>query len=165
MKIAMPGAGRPRKVVVCVSSMLNLAKRMAAKIGSRKAKHGNTSTLKRTNEGRSAARSINQHMINPGATPKETTSESESKSAPIGECALRRRAVNPSKKSKRPATRIMTAALMGMFSVRNKIDRQPDTRLPQVRRLGRWCLMFILSLFSIAQRYCFFGKAVSLQEI
>ena len=92
-------------------------------------------------------------MMNPGATPKDTTSDKESKSAPMGEWALSSRAVKPSRKSKRPAAKIMMAALTGMFMLRNRIERQPETRLPQVIVLGMCCLRFII-LF----RCVWFGK-------
>ena len=128
-------------MVFCVLSMLNLAKRMAENTGNRNAKQGNTLMPAINHCGKSNERLISQYMMNPGATPKETTSERESKSAPMGEWAWSRRAAKPSKKSKSPATKIMMAALTGMLWVRNKMERHPETRLPQVMALGMCCLM------------------------
>ena len=85
---------------------------------------------------RSRACDISQYMMNPGATPNETTSESESKSAPMGEWAWSKRAAKPSRKSKSPATKTMWAAFTGMPKETNRMERQPETRLPQVRALG-----------------------------
>ena len=116
--------------------MLNLAKRMAEKTGNKNAKQGNTLMPNHLKSGRSAACAISQYMMKPGATPDETTSANESKSAPMGECALSSRAAKPSRKSKRPATKIMTAALTGMPQATKRMDMQPETRLPQVRALG-----------------------------
>ena len=104
-------------------------------------------------------------MMNPGATPKETTSDNESKSAPMGEWTLSNLAAKPSKKSNNPATKIMSAALTGISWERNKIDRQPESRLQHVMVLGICCLMLISSLFSGLQRYAFFRKAVFLRKI
>ena len=126
-----------------MSSMLNLAKRMAEKTGNKKAKQGNSLMPRRLADGRSKARLISQYMMNPGATPEETTSDKESKSAPMGECAWSRRAAKPSKKSKRQATKIMMAAFTGMFIEMKRMERQPETRLPQVRALGICCLILI----------------------
>ena len=141
--MAMPGAGMPRNEVVCVSSILNFAKRMAENMGKRKAKHGNRLMPNKVTDGKSKERDISQHMINPGATPEETTSDKESKSAPMGEWACSSRAAKPSKKSKRPATKIMMAAFTGIFMAMNMMERQPETRLPQVRVLGMCCLRLI----------------------
>ena len=151
--MAMPGAGMPRNEVFCVSSTLNLAKRMAENTVNRNAKQGNTLMPAMHQCGRSNERLISQYMMNPGATPKETTSDKESKSAPMGEWTLSSRAVKPSKKSKRPATKIISAALTGMFWVRNRMDRQPETRLPQVMALGICCLRRMRSRF-----YCHKGS-------
>ena len=83
--------------------------------------------------------------MKPGATPNDTTSESESRSAPMGECAFSNRAVKPSKKSKSPATKIMIAAATGIPEKENKMEKQPEIRLPQVMVLGICC--FRLTLF------------------
>lgn len=129
-------------MVFCVSSILKRAKRKAENTGSMKAMQGNRSKPSRAISGW-GARHISQCMMNPGATPNETTSESESKSAPMGEWALRSRAEKPSKKSKSPATKTMMAALTGMSWARKRTDRQPETRLPQVMALGMCCLRFM----------------------
>ena len=96
---------------------------------------------------------ISQYMMKPGATPNETTSESESKSAPMGEWALSKRAEKPSKKSKRPATKIMMAALTGIPQPRNRIDKQPESRLQQVIAFGICCLMFMFDVILNGQKY------------
>ena len=72
--MAIPGAGIPRKEVFCVSSMLNLAKRMAEKTGKRKAIQGDKSSPNSMISG-CWAWLISQYMMNPGATPNETTSD------------------------------------------------------------------------------------------
>ena len=144
--MAIPGAGIPRKEVFCVSSMLNLAKRMAEKTGKRKAIQGDKSSPNSMISG-CWAWLISQYMMNPGATPKETTSESESKSAPMGEWAWSNRAAKPSRKSKSPATKIMMAALTGIPDATNRMERQPETKLPQVMVLGICCLRLISSVF------------------
>ena len=54
-------------------------------------------------------------MINDGATPNDTTSESESRSAPIGDFACKALAAKPSRKSKTAAANIMTAAITGFL--------------------------------------------------
>lgn len=74
--------------------------------------------------------------MKPGATPKETTSESESKSPPIGECASSKRAVKPSKKSNKPAAKTMIAAVTGIPENEKRMEKQPDNRLQQVIVLG-----------------------------
>ena len=54
IKMAIPGAGRPRNRVFCVSSTLNLAKRMAENTGSRNAKQGRILMPKRVITGLSS---------------------------------------------------------------------------------------------------------------
>ena len=78
-------------------------------------------------------------MMNPGATPNDTTSDSESKSPPIGECAFSSRAVKPSRKSNSPAAKIITAAITGIPVKENMMEKQPETRLQQVMALGMCC--------------------------
>ena len=145
----------PRKEVVCVSSTLNLAKRMAENTGNRNARHGKILIPSKLTDGKSKERIISQYIMNPGATPEETTSESESKSAPIGEWALSSRAAKPSKKSKRPATKIIMAAFTGTPMAIKRMEKQPETRLPQVRALGMCCLRDILMVFYAAKLVIF----------
>ena len=83
--------------------------------------------------------------------PKDTTSESESKSGPMGEWASRSRAAKPSRKSKSPATRIIRAALIGIPEAINKMEKQPDNRLPQVMTLGMCFLRFMGEYFNAAK--------------
>ena len=88
--------------------MLNFARRTAAKAASMNASIGKTLT--------SAIIQLmpvllsNIAMMNDGATPKETTSDKESSSPPIGDFALSSRAAKPSKKSKTAATNIIAEA-------------------------------------------------------
>ena len=75
-------------------------------------------------------------MIMAGATPKETTSDSESNSLPIGDDTLSNRAANPSKKSKTADTIIQRAALSRFPAKAAITERHPQARLQQVSMLG-----------------------------
>ena len=71
-----------------------------------------------------------------GATPKETKSANESNSLPIGEDWLSNRAANPSKKSSTAAIKIRPPDSSKSPLKLNTIPRHPQSRLPQVIKLG-----------------------------
>jgi len=87
-----------------------------------------------------SARSLNK--INPGATPKLTTSARESSSFPIAEYALSSLAEKPSRKSKIIAARISQEAVTRSPFIIKIIETKPETRLSEVIKLG---ICFILS--------------------
>ena len=107
---ALAGVGKPMKPIVCLSSRLNLASLSAEKAAMRKARKGvweNTIDTMLFNMPSSISRryiplrfAIRLKSMAEGATPKVTTSASESSSLPIGELTPKRRALMPSKKSK-----------------------------------------------------------------
>jgi len=100
-------------------------------------------------------------MINPGATPKLTTSANESNCLPISEEAFKSLATKPSRKSITAAQPINTDAInifsgiitnASAFSLTVKdnpfckmqtMARQPKTRLSKVKILG---ICFIMNL-------------------
>ena len=94
-----------------------------------------------------------------GATPKEMTSDNESSSPPIGECAFKSRAAKPSKKSKRAAMKIITPAPM-RFPLKSKaIEIQPESKLQHVKVFGRCFIIFIIRLLSIIVQKVYFAKS------
>ncbi len=84
---AFAGVGKPRKRTFCLSSVLNLASRIAAQTGI------NIDSQHNLPSGISTA------VIIPGATPKETMSARESNSLPMVDFALSILAAKPSRKS------------------------------------------------------------------
>jgi hypothetical protein len=78
-KIAFAGVGKPIKIALCRSSMLNFANRNAEKTAMR-----NAEKLKKCHStGKLSC--ITEKTIAEGATPKLTMSAKESSSLPIGE--------------------------------------------------------------------------------
>src|SRR5438132_589455 len=75
--------------------------------------------------------------MNAGATQKETTSASESKSTPNWLVAFIRRATRPSSRSMTIATKMASAASEKRPSTVSRSAKKPQKRLPVVRRLGR----------------------------
>ena len=82
-------------------------------------------------------------MIIAGATPKETTSDRESNSLPIGETTFSIRAANPSRKSKTAAMMIQMEAISRLPFRAAIADRVPHTRFRQVSVLGM-CFFILL---------------------
>ena len=84
---ALAGEGNPIKLVVCLSSLLNFARRRAAKMGTASPIQQKIGSW------------INLTNIIPGTTPNETISASESRSLPMGDFTFNALAASPSKKS------------------------------------------------------------------
>ncbi len=101
MKSAKAGVGSPLNSVAW-SVVLKMARRMADKIIIINVRNGKY--------GFSLFSEIKVNIINVGASPKLTTSDRESSSLPNSDFALRRRAVNPSRKSKIEAIKISIPA-------------------------------------------------------
>jgi hypothetical protein len=103
--MAFAGIGNPLNDVACVESRLNIARRIAPKTGIIAGIIINKATSN-PGEFKSTGPLVDNdllrswYIINAGATPKLTTSARLSSSLPIEECALSKRAENPSRKSK-----------------------------------------------------------------
>ena len=80
--------------------------------------------------------SIHIKRIEAGASPNETISASESKSAPMADFTFKRRAARPSKKSKIAAQSINNAAVNKNPFKANTAEIAPVNALQQVRKLG-----------------------------
>jgi len=98
IKSAFAGVGKPLKESLWVSSILKMANRNAENAAIAKARKGSHSDV--------VELPMSLYMTTAGNTPKLTMSASESSSLPIGEETFKRRAANPSKKSKSPASQI-----------------------------------------------------------
>lgn len=79
-----------------------------------------------------------------GATPKVTSSASESSSLPIGDETCSRRALMPSKKSNTAPMIIHNNAIFGFPPKANDVAMQPETRLQQVIVFGI-CFLILIS--------------------
>ena len=107
---ALAGVGSPMNDVVCRVLRLNLANRRAENAAITNAKNGTYGAIGSINDGYSITESW-VNTIAAGATPKVTSSASESSSLPMGELTPSRRALIPSKKSNTaPATIHMSAS-------------------------------------------------------
>ncbi len=80
-------------------------------------------------------------MIIAGATPKLTTSARESSSLPIAEYAFSNLAVNPSRKSNTIAASISHEAVIRLPFNTKIMEINPDIRLRDVIRLGRYFIL------------------------
>ena len=103
------GTGSPMNELVWRVSMLNFARRTAAKAAKTNANIGKM--LMFMNIQLMPVCPSNHATINDGATPNETTSDNESSSPPIGDFAFKALAANPSKKSKTAARNIIAEAI------------------------------------------------------
>ena len=146
---ALAGVGTPMKEVVWRSSRLNFASLRAEKAAMMKATYGNQGRKGSRNSGYSITKSCENTMV-AGATPKVTSSASESSSLPIGDETCSKRALMPSKKSKTAPMIIHNSAISGFPPKANDVAMQPEMRLQQVIVFGICFLILIFSYFSFA---------------
>ena len=122
------------KTNFCPLSLLKRARRKAAKAASKKLKYFNTGFL------------IILKTNKPGATPKVTTSASESRSLPIGLLTFNIRATVPSKKSNTVPKKIIILAYKIRPCSRKLMDKTPDSKFNIVMKLGKNLLSIIIIL-------------------
>ena len=129
MKRPCAGVGTPMNESLWRVSILNLAKRRAAKTISNNPIHDQAPNPAAVNK---------FFMTIPGNTPKLTMSARESSSLPMGLDTFNMRAAKPSKKSNTHA--VHTNHSVGISGLVNEqmIPAQPLSKFPEVRALGMW---------------------------
>ena len=130
---ACAGVGTPMNESFCRISILNFAKRMAAKTDNDKPSHDHCP----------APVFINKFLIKiPGNTPKLTTSAKESNSFPIGLETFNILALAPSRKSKTQAAQTNQAVGISGLVKEQIIPAHPHNRFPDVNAFGM-CLVIL----------------------
>ena len=130
--MAVAGVGKPRNDSVCRESMLNFARRHAAKTGMRNEINGTIFILLIDSIGIFVLCNIKWYRITPGATPNEITSARESNSFPASLFAFNSLAAVPSKKSKITASPIKYEEISIEYSKADIIANNPQIMFNEV---------------------------------
>ena len=128
------GVGSPQNSTVCVSSMLNLARRSAEN-----AVRTNTPYPSSQAAGRQQGSVCRQtcQSTAAGASPEVMTSANESSCTPIAEDECNRRATKPSKKSNTiPATISQKASVKSLYISAATTANDPQSRFMRVNKFG-----------------------------